>query len=197
MLALCQSSNDLFECTCRQLSTWPIPNHREASRSWVLVLCNEHAAQMLNQVQGQLGHPLTGPAEWVQSIKPDSSTWFELYSIGNIFHSSNLGSSNLKLNIQAQSLDGIMVGRNEQFNTIIFHNPLTKKLYHSPNFHLNEVWLPITNFHSSIQYEVDWCVFFSTTILTLNLSLSCWGPKSISHLMTKWSKEWHKCSHQN
>jgi hypothetical protein len=41
----------------------------------------KHSAHMLTQVPGHLGMPLTTPFELIYSTKPDSSTWFELFSM--------------------------------------------------------------------------------------------------------------------
>ena len=45
-----------------------------------------HSAHMINQVPGRLGRQLTSPFELVHGVKPDSSTWFELFSIGYSDH---------------------------------------------------------------------------------------------------------------
>ena len=47
-----------------------------------------HAIHMINQVPVRLGCKLTSPFELVHGIKPDSSTWFELFSIGFFSHES-------------------------------------------------------------------------------------------------------------
>ena len=46
---------------------------------WYFVVC--HAAMMINQVLGRLGLKISTPFELVHSAKPDSKTWFELFSI--------------------------------------------------------------------------------------------------------------------
>lgn len=69
----------------------------------------KHAALMINQVPGHLGRKLTSPFEMVHGVKPDSSTWFELFSVGYFPHSSENGESKSKS--QANSLDGIAVGQ--------------------------------------------------------------------------------------
>ena len=67
-----------------------------------------HAAMMLNQVPGRLGLKLTTPFELVHNSKPNSKTWFELFSIGYYNHDTDNSESRSKL--QAHTLDGITVG---------------------------------------------------------------------------------------
>ena len=54
---------------------------------WYLAV--RHAAMMLNQVPGQLGLKLTTSFELVHNAKPDSKTWFELFSIGYFNHDTD------------------------------------------------------------------------------------------------------------
>ena len=82
-----------------------------------------HAAMMLNQVPGRLGFKLTTPFELVHNSKPDSNTWFELFSISYFNHDTDNDESRSKL--QAHTLDGIAVGRDDRSNSIIFYNPIT------------------------------------------------------------------------
>ena len=77
---------------------------------------------MLNQVPLQLGLKLTTPFELVHNSKPDSKTWFELFSIGYFNHDTDNAKSCSKL--QAHTLDGIAVGRYDMSNSIIFYNPI-------------------------------------------------------------------------
>ena len=81
-----------------------------------------HAALMINQVPGRLGRKLTTPFELVHGAKPDSKTWFELFSIG--YWKQKTDNKDSRSNTEDQALDGIAVGRDELTNTIIFYNPL-------------------------------------------------------------------------
>ncbi|KAL7525050.1 hypothetical protein ACHAWF_001186 [Thalassiosira exigua] len=92
-----------------------------------------HSANIINQVPGRLSKKLTTPFELVHGCKPDSKTWFELFS--------------------DQSLGGIAVGRDDKSNTIIFYNSISKSYYRPQAFRLDETRLPATNFPASIRYD--------------------------------------------
>ena len=72
---------------------------------WYLAV--RHTAMMLNQVPGRLGLKLTTPFELDHNSKPDTKTWFELFSIGYFNHDTDNSESSSKL--QAHTLDGIAV----------------------------------------------------------------------------------------
>ena len=110
-----------------------------------------HAAMMLNQVPGRLGLKLTTPFEIVHNSKPDSKTWFELFSIGYFNHDTDNAESRSKL--QAHTLYGIAVGRDDRSNSIIFYNPITSSYYRPPAFRHYEYRLPITNFPNSLRFD--------------------------------------------
>eukprot|EP00804_Cyclotella_cryptica_P008738 CCRYP_018465-RC/>CCRYP_018465-RC protein AED:0.27 eAED:0.26 QI:0/-1/0/1/-1/0/1/0/969 len=111
----------------------------------------KHAVYMLNQIPGRLGRKLTTPFELVYGVKPDSSTWFELFSIGYFDHKTEASAT--KSNIEAQTLAGIAVGRDEKANTIKFYNPLTKAYYSPPVFKLDESRLPASHFPNRITFD--------------------------------------------
>ena len=110
-----------------------------------------HAAHIINQIPGRLDRKLTTPFELVHGVKPDSKTWFELFSVGYFNHKTDSNTSQSK--IKDQSLDGIAVGRDDTSNTIVFYNPLTKSYYRPPAFRLDEGRLPVTNFPNNIKYD--------------------------------------------
>jgi hypothetical protein len=110
-----------------------------------------HAAQMINQVPGQMGRKLTSPFELVHGVKPDSSTWFELFSVGYFPHYTK--SNETKSKMKAQTIDGIAVGRDELSNTILFYNPVNRQYYRPPIYKLDESRLPITTFPKSIRFD--------------------------------------------
>ena len=78
-----------------------------------------HAANMINQVPGRLGRKLTTPFETVHNKKPDSKTWFELFSVGYFDHTTDNAEKGSKT--EDQTLDGIAVGRDDKSNTIIVY----------------------------------------------------------------------------
>ena len=110
-----------------------------------------HSAMMLNQVPGRLGLALTTPFELVHNSKPDSNTWFELFSIRYFNHDTDNAESHSKL--QAHTLGGIAVGRDDRSNSIIFYNPITSSYYRPPDFRINESRLPINNFPNSLRFD--------------------------------------------
>jgi transposase InsO family protein len=112
-----QSSNGLVERTWQTLVRMArayITDKQVGREFWYYAI--KHAAHMCNQVPGRLGRKLTSPFELVHGIKPDASTWFELFSVGFFSHDSLDGATRSKA--QAQTLDGIAIGRDEQTNTI-------------------------------------------------------------------------------
>ena len=82
---------------------------------------------MRNQVPGRLGIKLTTSFELVHNSKPDSKTWFELFSIGYFNHDTD--NSEIRSKLQAHTLDGIAVGRDDRSNSIIFYNTITSSYY--------------------------------------------------------------------
>jgi hypothetical protein len=111
----------------------------------------KHAAQMLNQVPGRLGRKLTTPFELVYNQKPDSRTWFELFSIGYFPIEKKAGDKASAT--ECHTMDGIAVGRDEKSNTIIFYNPLTKSYYSPPVFKLDTSHLPVMLYPKHIRYD--------------------------------------------
>ncbi|KAL7523063.1 hypothetical protein ACHAWF_000973, partial [Thalassiosira exigua] len=134
-----------------------------------------HAVLMINQVPGRLGRKLTSPFELVHGVKPDSRTWFELFSTAPLPapkskttpstaspsaatrrqtpSSSTTPSRGPTTAFEDHSLDGIAVGRDAKTNTIIFYNPVTRSYYRPQAFRLDEGRLPVTNFPKSIKYD--------------------------------------------
>ena len=106
---------------------------------------------MLNQVPGRLGLKLTISFELVHNSKHDYKTWYELFSIGYLNHDTDNAESGSKL--QANTLYGIAVGRDDRPNSIIFYNPRTSSYYHSLYFRLNESGLPIATFPNSLRFD--------------------------------------------
>ncbi|KAL7481073.1 hypothetical protein ACHAW6_006752 [Cyclotella cf. meneghiniana] len=104
-----QSSNGLVECT------------------WQSIICMTWAYITEKQVGRRLNDKLTSLFELVHGVKPDLSTWFELFSIG--YFSYDFKKVESKSKMQAQTLDGIAVGCNKQSNTVTFDNPTTKQYY--------------------------------------------------------------------
>ena len=119
---------------------------------------------MLNQVPGRLGLKLNTLFELFHNAKPDSKIWLELFSIGYFNHDTDNNESRSKL--QAHTLDGITVGRDDRYNSIIFYNPITSTYYLPPALRLDKSRLPITNFQIHSNLMVYLPVVYFEKILT-------------------------------
>jgi hypothetical protein len=147
-----QSSNGLVERTWQTLVRMArayITEKQVGREFWYFSI--KHAAQMLNQVPGRLGRKLTTPFELVYNQKPDSRTWFELFSIGYFPIEKKAGDKASAT--ECHTMDGIAVGRDEKSNTIIFYNPLTKSYYSPPVFKLDTSHLPVMLYPKHIRYD--------------------------------------------
>ena len=123
-----QSSNGLAERTWRtliQMARAYITEKQVGREFWFYAI--SHGASMLNQIPGRLGQKLTTPFEMVHNTKPDSKTWFELFSVGYFNHSIDNDSSRSKM--EDHSLDGIAVGCDDRTHTITFYSPQTCSYY--------------------------------------------------------------------
>ena len=103
---------------------------------------------MMNYVPVILVLKLNTPFEFVQNATPYSKTWFELYSIGYFNHHINNTASRYKL--QAHTLDGLAVVRDDKSNSIIFNKPFTSSYYCLPDYHQDESRLPINNLPNTL-----------------------------------------------
>eukprot|EP00804_Cyclotella_cryptica_P022088 CCRYP_011573-RA/>CCRYP_011573-RA protein AED:0.27 eAED:0.27 QI:0/-1/0/1/-1/1/1/0/654 len=97
---------------------------------------------MMNYIPGRMGAACVCPSNFVHGTKPDSSTWFELFSVG--FFKMESSSNGKQSKTQSMSLAGIAVGRDDISNTILFYNPLTRSYYRPQAFTLDETRLPLT-----------------------------------------------------
>ena len=113
----------------------------------------KHTAFMLNQVPGRINRRLTTPYDLVygRNCAQRHGSDFPLLATSN--HDKDNTESHSTS--QAQTLEGIAVGRDDRTNTIIFYNPLTKSYYHPPAFCLDALCLPVTNIPSSIRFDCD------------------------------------------
>jgi hypothetical protein len=103
---------------------------------------------MLNRIPGRMGCKLVSPFELVHGVKPDSTTWFELFSVG--FFKMDSSSDGKHSKTQTMLLADIAVGRDDQSNTILFYNPLTKAYYRPQAFTLDESRLPLAHWPTCI-----------------------------------------------
>ena len=116
--------------TIIQMTRLFITENQVGREFWYFAVRN--AAMMLNQVPVRLGLKLTTQFDLVHNSKPDSKTWFELFSIGYFNHETDNAESRSKL--QAHTLDGIAIGRDDRSNSIIFYHPISYSYYRPPAF---------------------------------------------------------------
>ena len=95
---------------------------------------------ILNQVPVRLRLKLVTPFDLVHNTKPESKTWFEIFSIGYFNHTVNNIESSSKL--KTHTPYGIAVDRDDKLNVIIFYNPLTSSYYHPTDLHQDESQFP-------------------------------------------------------
>ena len=147
-----QSSNGLVERTWQTLVRMArsfITEKQVGREYWFYAI--KHAAHMLNQVPGRLGKKLTSPFELVYNTKPDSKTWFNLFSVGYFPVDSKSGE---KASVtESQTMHGIAIGRDEQTNTITFYNPMTRKYYSPPIFKLDNSTFPNAIYPRLVRYD--------------------------------------------
>ena len=119
-----QSLNGLAErtwSTIIQMARAFITEKQVGREFWYFAV--QHASMMMNQFPCRLGLTLTSPFELVHNSKLDSNTWFELFSKGYLNHDTYNADSCSKL--QAHTLDGISVLRDDRSNSIILCNSIT------------------------------------------------------------------------
>jgi hypothetical protein len=139
-----QSSNDLVEATWTtivKMARSYLTEKQMGREFWFYAV--KHATCMINQIPSRLGRKLVSPFELVHGVKPDSTTWFELFSIGFFKVDSSADGKHSKT--QPMSLAGIAVGRDDSSNTMLFYNPLTKSYYRPQAFSLAESRLPLAH----------------------------------------------------
>ena len=126
-----QSSNGLVERTWQTLvqMDWAYITEEQVGRDFLFYAIS-HAASMLNQVPGRLGHKLTTPFELVHGVNPDSKMWFETSSV--CYSNKEKDDATSRSNTEDHSLDGIAVVRDNKNNTIVFYNPITRSYYRPP-----------------------------------------------------------------
>lgn len=110
----CQSSNGFVDCTIQTLIHMAhiyITVKQVGHEFWFFAI--GHAASMFNQVTGCLGHKLTSPFELVYNMKPNSTTWFKLFSLGYFPMLTQKVKGHATSNTKQQTLYGIAVRCND------------------------------------------------------------------------------------
>ena len=111
----------------------------------------QHAARMMNCIPGKVHDELTTPFELVHHVPPDSRTWFPLFCVGFFNHTRD--GSTARSSFQAQTLEGIAVGRSTTSNAMIFYNPATCQYYEPDSYKFDHIRLPSTVWPKDIVYD--------------------------------------------
>ena len=111
----------------------------------------QHVARMMNCIPGKFRDALTTPFELIHHSPPDARVWFPLFSVGYFSHTRD--GSVMRSGFQAQTMEGIAIGRSETSNAMIFYNPITKNYYEPDTYKLDPSRLPSTTWPNTITYD--------------------------------------------
>ncbi len=111
----------------------------------------QHAARMMNCIPGKYNDALTTPFELIHHSPPDARVWFPLFSVGYFSHTRD--GLVPRSGFQAQTMEGIAIGRSETSNAMIFYNPITKNYYEPDTYKLDPSRLPSTTWPTIITYD--------------------------------------------
>jgi hypothetical protein len=120
-----QSSNGLVERnwqTMIHMSRAYLTETQMPKNFWYFSV--KHAARMMNMIPGKYKGKLASPFMLVYGVPPDERTWFPLFSLC-YFHHDKDGAISRSTN-QAQTMDGIAVGRSPTSNALLVYNPHNK-----------------------------------------------------------------------
>lgn len=147
-----QSSNGLVERNWRtmvEMARSYLTDMQMPRAFWFPAI--QHAARMMNCIPGKINDALTTPFELLHHSPPDSRLWFPLFSVG-YFHHTRDGSV-ARSGFQAQTLEGIAIGRSDTSNAMLFYNPTTKQYYEPDTYKLDPSRLPSTVWPLTIKYD--------------------------------------------
>ena len=147
-----QSSNGLVERQWRtmvEMARSYLTEKQMPRAFWLSAI--QHAARMMNCIPGKVRDELTTPFELIHHSPPDSRLWFPLFSVGYFHH--NRDGSVARSGFQAQTLEGIAIGRSDTSNAMIFYNPRTRQYYELDTYKLDPLRLPSTVWPQYIQYD--------------------------------------------
>jgi transposase InsO family protein len=147
-----QSSNGLVERQWRtmlEMARSYLTEKQMPRAFWLSAI--QHAARMMNCIPGKVGNFLTTPFELIHHSPPDSRVWFPLFSVGYFNHTRD--GSVVRSSFQAQTMEGIAIGRSDTSNAMIFYNPRTRQYYEPDSYKLDPSRLPSTVWPSDITYD--------------------------------------------
>ena len=111
----------------------------------------QHAARMMNCIPGKIADSITTPFELIHHSPPDSRVWFPIFSVG-YFHHTRHGSV-ARSTFQAQTLEGMAIGRSDTSNAMVFYNPITRQYYEPDMYKLDPTRLPSSVWPNDIKYD--------------------------------------------
>jgi len=147
-----QSSNGLVERHWRTLVEMArsyLTEKQMPRAYWLSAI--QHSARMMNCIPGKINDELTTPFELIHHSPPDSRLWFPLFSVG-YFHHTRDGSVE-RSSFQAQTMEGIAIGRSESSNAMVFFNPRTRQYYEPDTYKLDPSRLPSSVWPQEIRYD--------------------------------------------
>ena len=95
-----------------------------------------HAVQVMNHLPVKATGELTSPFELVHGVKPDCRVLFRLFSTVYFKHDSD--GSRDRDGVEAQSLQGIAIGRSYKSDGLLVYSPFTKQFYVTGSYKLDE-----------------------------------------------------------
>ena len=146
-----QSSNGLVE------SHWKVMVHmsrayltgKQMSRAfWYHSIA--HAARMMNMLPGTIHGSIVSPFMLVHGVAPDVRTWVPLFSI--CYFRQGKDSKVKRSKNQANSLDGIVLGRSPTSNALLVYNPRNKSYYEPVDYTIDPHRIPGA-MYSEIKYD--------------------------------------------
>ena len=146
-----QSSNGLVE------SHWKVMVHmgraylteKQMPRTyWFFAIT--HAARMMNAIPIKIHDRLASPFLLVHGVGHDERTWTPIFSLC-FFHHDKDGPSKRSKH-QANTLDGIVVGRSPTSNALLVFNPRSKKYYEPDSYRLDSYRLPCS-MYPDVKYD--------------------------------------------
>ena len=151
-----QSSNGLVEShwkTMIHMSRAYLTEKQMSRNFWFYSV--RQAAQMMNMIPGVVKLPgspkgkLASPFLLVHGVPPDCRSWLPIFSVC-YFHHDRDGSTKRSKN-QANSMDGIILGRSRTSNAALVYNPRTKKFYEPDSYKIDPHRSP-----SAIYPDIKW-----------------------------------------
>ncbi len=109
-----------------------------------------HAAQMMNAIPCKVHGHLASPFLLVHGVGHDKRTWIPLFLLCFFHH--NKDSPIKRSKHQANTMDGVVVGRSPTLNALLVYNPRNKHYYEPDSYQLDSYRLP-TSVYPDIKYD--------------------------------------------